>query len=110
MKLKKAIIQTVLLLLFFAITFIINNEIAVTIILILFLIIAFKFRYNKGEWRVFVLGLIIGIVLELGGYYFHRLQYWTVDGFFGIPLWLPVVWGIGFVFIRRIGNLLVDKK
>jgi len=109
MGIKEALIQVVFLLIAFALIFLTKNEILIFFLLSLFLLLVFKVKYKKGEFKVFLFGLIIGTIIELGSDQLYNLQYWKEGSFFGVPIWLPLIWGIGFVFIRRIGNLLIQK-
>lgn len=86
---------------------IIKNEFLVTILLIITLLISFKIKYYKGEWKLFFIGLIAGVVLEVISDLVYQLQTWETATFLSVPLWLLVFWGLGFVFIRRAGNLIV---
>ena len=54
----------------------------------------------------------MGLIFELGGDAIYKLQSWSEGSLFGIPSWLPLFWGLGFVFIRRFGNavLLVRER
>ncbi|MBP9817835.1 hypothetical protein KBC75_03755 [Candidatus Shapirobacteria bacterium] len=61
-----------------------------------------KYKYIK----LFTFGLIIGTFIELFLGQFSRQQYWQNTILFPIPLWLPLIWGYGFVTIHRIGNIL----
>jgi len=69
--------------------------------------IAFRARYYRGEALLFGVGTVFGLVFELGGDAIYKLQYWSQGSLFGIPAWLPLFWGLGFVFIRRFGNALI---
>ena len=105
---KSLFIQIFLLVLAILLVGLIKQEILVTLFLLLVLIIIFSFlEYHKGEWILFFIGAIVGIVLELGGDLIFPLQSWADGSLFGIPLWLPILWGYSFVFIRRIGKLIV---
>jgi hypothetical protein len=74
--------------------------------------VAFRVRYYPREWALFALGSALGLVFELGGDAIYKLQSWSEGSLFGIPTWLPLFWGLGFVFIRRFGNtiLLVRER
>jgi hypothetical protein len=69
--------------------------------------IAFRVRYYRREWMLFVVGTMLGLTFELGGDAIYKLQSWSEGSLFGIPAWLPLFWGLGFVFFRRFGNVLV---
>ncbi len=103
----KLLLQILTLLSVLIIFLFIHNEFVLAAVFLLLILINFKIKYYKGEWKLFFLGLIIGIVLELGGDLVFKLQYWEQASFFGIPLWLPLFWGFAFVLIRRIGNSVV---
>lgn len=85
-----------------------KNEMLTTISVLVILLIYFKIKYVKGEWALFFFGTVLGMVLEIGGDLVLKLQYWEQASFFGIPLWLPLLWGFAFVFMRRVGNIIVD--
>jgi hypothetical protein len=91
------------------ILFFIHTEIIITIVTLAVILITFKIRYEKNEAYWFFTGIIIGILLEIGGDMFYKLQFWSQGSFFGIPLWLPLFWGYLFVIVRRIGNIVVKK-
>lgn len=78
---------------------------SVVVLAVLFLVL----HRERGEITLFIIGVILGIVLEVGGDMIYKLQYWEHGSFFGIPYWLPLMWGYAFVFIRRIGNHIVKK-
>ncbi|MBD3361563.1 hypothetical protein GF358_02095, partial [Candidatus Woesearchaeota archaeon] len=82
----------------------VKNEILIFAALIIVILITFKIEYSKNEFYWLIIGIIFGILLELGGDYFYKLQTWSSGMLFGIPIWLPLLWGYVFVIVRRIGN------
>lgn len=86
-----------------------QNELLITIGILLVIILTFKTEYHKNELKWLFIGIITGIILELGGDYFYKLQFWSKGSFFGVPIWLPLLWGYIFVIVRRIGNIVVKK-
>ena len=66
---------------------------------------ALLFFWNRriGEAYLYFLGIIIGLGIEIGFRYLGYQQVWEEASFFGIPYWLPIAWGIGFVLITRVG-------
>lgn len=56
-----------------------------------------------GERYLYLVGLILGAFIEVGFRFLGYQQVWTNASFFGVPFWLPIAWGIGFVLITRIG-------
>src|SRR5262249_60335465 len=53
----------------------------------------------KGERLLFGVGLIFGVVAELILANIDRAQHWDNASLFGVPLWLPVIWGLSFIGI-----------
>jgi hypothetical protein len=72
--------------------------------------LAFRIRYYPREWLLFALGTALGLVFELGGDAIYKLQSWSEGSLLGIPAWLPLFWGLGFVFIRRFGNTVLSVR
>lgn len=93
-----------LLAIMFSIT---KSELGVTIGAIIIIAIYFKIRYYKNEWKLLILGILVGFFVEVVGDMIYQLQFWSNASLFTIPLWLPLYWGIVFVAIRRIGNIMV---
>ncbi len=87
-----------------------KNEVMVSVLLMALMLATFRIKYHRNEWALFLAGIMAGIIIELGGDLVHKLQYWKQGSFFGIPLWLPIFWGLAFVYIRRLGNLIVKGK
>ena len=65
-------------------------------------------RREKGEGALYVFGMFMGLIIEVGLGQIARTQHWEYASLFGVPYWLPLIWGYGFVVMRRIGNLIVD--
>lgn len=79
------------------------SELTLTIIALLFCALIFKVQTYKNEYKVFLLGLIIGSFIEIILGLISRKQFWDDASLLGIPFWLPVAWAIGFVVITRVG-------
>ena len=60
--------------------------------------------YEKREWILAVVGVILGFVIEVGLGLVARQQYWSETFLFSVPVWLPFIWGYAFIIIRRVGN------
>lgn len=102
---KNSLVLFAMLIIFYFI----KSEMWITIAMLALILISFKIRYEKGEWKIIVFGLILGFLFEIAGDAVYKLQNWNHNLLFGIPLWLPLMWGYGFVLIRRIGNVIVGK-
>lgn len=67
-----------------------------------------SFHKDKKEFIIFAYGIIIGLLVEVIGTQISSYQSFAKPDFFGIPLWLPIVWGYGFVAMKRIGFVLAS--
>ncbi len=104
---KEIVIQLLQLIIVFIILTFTRNELIFTLVIAVLLLVNFKIKYNKNEWGLFLIGCLVGFIIEVALGKIYRMQYWQQDSLFGVPVWLPLLWGYGFVFIRRIGNLIV---
>lgn len=55
------------------------------------------------EIYLFGIGVGTGFFLEVGFRFLGYQQVWVEASLFGIPFWLPLAWGMGFVLVTRIG-------
>lgn len=108
MKQHQYVIATVLLwIVFFVVQVTVLLELPLTILAVV-LCALLLLRRVPGEAHLFALGLVLALVIELGLGLVARTQHWDHASLFGIPFWLPLMWGYGFVVMRRVGNLIVD--
>lgn len=91
---------------FFVAQVAIVNELPLTLLAVVFCLLLL-WRREKGEGILFFLGLLTGLIIEVGLGLIARTQLWEYASFFGVPYWLPLIWGYGFVIMRRIGNGIV---
>jgi hypothetical protein len=83
-----------------------RNEAVTTAAAIVFSL-GILYRREPGELTLFALGVSLGLVIEVGLGMIFRMQHWDNASLWGVPVWLPIIWGFGFVAIRRIGNAVV---
>ncbi|MFZ2049163.1 MAG: hypothetical protein WAV25_02625 [Minisyncoccia bacterium] len=86
------------------------SELSLTIIAILFTALIFKVKTHKNEYKVFLLGLVIGSFIEIVLGLISRKQFWEDASLMGIPAWLPIAWAVGFVVITRVGMTMEGFK
>lgn len=67
------------------------------------------FHKDKTELFIFIYGILIGAIVEVIGTQISRYQSFSTHEFFGIPLWVPIVWGYGFVAMKRVGFVLQER-
>lgn len=87
----------------------VRGELWLTIIITAMLLVTLRIRYERGEWKVMVLGIVVGFIVEVVTFSVYRLQHWDNASLFGVPYWLPIIWGYGFLIIRRVGNMMVRE-
>jgi hypothetical protein len=110
MKIKDFLIPICILILFFVIQAQgLVGELGLTVLTIIAIAITWILLYRKGEFLLLFLGVLIGSIVEIGLRYFGFQQVWNNASLFGVPYWLPIVWGFGFVVITRLGIFLTVK-
>jgi uncharacterized membrane protein len=82
------------------------TELSLTAFIIAVTFIMFLVREHKHEPLLFFIGLVVGAIVEIGLRVFGYQQVWAQASLFGVPLWLPIAWGVGFVLITRVGLLV----
>ena len=66
-------------------------------------------RREQGEIWLYGVGFGMGLIIEVGLGQIARTQTFTHASLFGVPFWLPLIWGYGFVIMRRVGNIIVAR-
>lgn len=61
---------------------------------------------DKTELIIFAYGAVIGAIVEIIGTRVSGYQSFIKPDFGGIPMWLPIVWGYGFIAMERIGFVI----
>ena len=80
---------------------IVRDDYLLTIFYILIILISFFIKKHKGEILIFFFGFFTMIISE---YIFVNtgVETFVRNSLFGLmPLWLPFLWGYGFVAIKR---------
>lgn len=100
------VLTVALWVIFFVVQVLVLLELPLTILALL-LSIVLLMRRTPGEIQLFLFGITMALIIELGLGLVARSQHWDHASLFGIPYWLPLIWGYGFVVMRRVGNLIV---
>ena len=79
------------------------TELSLTAFIVAVTFIMFLVRNHPHEPALFAVGVVVGAIVEIGFRILGYQQTWTQASLFGIPLWLPIAWGVGFVLITRLG-------
>lgn len=103
-------IELGLLLIFFIFETLTQNEYLLSVLVVLFGISFWIFpRDRKVKIWLWVIGMALGFAIEVFMGFVSRSQYWNYGSFFGVPLWLPFVWGLGFESIYLLGKFIKSK-
>ncbi len=95
------------LLMIFLIPFV-SDDYILTLLYIAIIAAGLFFKREKNDLLIFVFGFVIMLVFE---YLFisTKVEIFKRDSLFGLmPLWLPFLWGYGFVAISRATKILGD--
>ena len=106
-KLSKVFIETLPILFGILLSYLFwQNNILLFIIYLVLTLGLIYFHKDKAEFVIFAYGILIGAIVEVIGTQISGYQSFTKPDLGGIPMWLPVVWGYGFVAMKRIGFVL----
>ena len=70
------------------------------------ILIANRFWYKPYELYFLIAGAVVGPVAEIISIYFGAWAY-TNPTILGIPIWLPLAWGLATMLIKRIAEIFV---
>jgi len=83
-----------------------QNNVLLSVLLLVAWLFALKFWHKNHDAYFFVVGAIVGPIGEIVAVSFGVWQY-ANPSFLGIPIWLPLVWGLAVVLIKRIAEVFV---
>ncbi len=97
-------------LVFFILETFFRNELLLTFAVLVFgLVIAFLPQERKVKIWLWVIGTLVGFTIEVLMGFVSRSQFWNYGSLFGVPLWLPFIWGLGFEAIYLLGRFIRHK-
>ena len=80
---------------------IIQNDYLLTVVYIGIILISFFIKKEKGDVFIFIFGFFVMIISEII-FVSTGVETFVRNTLFGLmPLWLPFLWGYGFVAIKR---------
>ena len=80
---------------------IIQNDYFLTIVYVGIILVSFLIKKERGEILIFFLGFFMMIISEVI-FVSTGVETFVRNTLFGLmPLWLPFLWGYGFVVIKR---------
>jgi len=109
-KLKQLLIHTLPLIFGIACSYFFWKQkmllLAIYVLVVLVLILTGKDK--RTEFLIFIYGAVIGFFIETIGTQASGYESFTTHDILGIPYWLLVAWGYGFILMKRIG-LIIGK-
>lgn len=79
----------------------VSNDLTLTLIFSVVIIASFYVKLGKGDLTLFFSGLALMTLFE-AIFVSTGVETFTRKSLFGMmPLWLPLIWGYGFVVIKR---------
>lgn len=83
-----------------------SNILLLVIYLSLVLLVILAGKDRKTELWIFAYGLVAGFIVETIGTQISGYQIFTKPDVWGIPYWLIVSWGFGFILMKRISLII----
>lgn len=100
-KFNKIFLNTVPILIMIGLIPLVSNDYFLTLLYIIIIIVSLTLKKEKGDLHVLTFGFCAMIVSE---YIFIStgVETFTRNSLFGLmPIWLPFLWGYGFIAIKR---------
>jgi hypothetical protein len=105
-KIKGIFINIIPILLMIGLIPLVPNDYWLSLFYILIIGISFFFKLEKKEWVIFSFGFL-GMIISEYIFVSTGVEIFIRNSLFGMmPLWLPLLWGYGFVVIKRSVKLL----
>jgi hypothetical protein len=87
-----------------------ENNLLLTSALVVVMLLVLKFLFSKDETVLMIISGVLGPLGETIAIYFGTYQY-TNPNLFLIPSWLPFLWGLAVVTLKKITeNIITIKK
>lgn len=107
MKYKKLFIETIPIVAGIPVSYFFwQNTLVLSLIYLAASLLLIYLHKDRTEFMIFLYGALIGSIVEVIGVNISGYQSFSKPDILGIPIWLPIVWGYGFVAIKRIGSAI----
>jgi hypothetical protein len=105
-KTLKIILELIpILLMIFLIPFV-KNDYLLTVLYIIISLIALMIKHEKREYVFYLFGFF-GMILSEALFISTGVETFERNSLFGImPIWLPFLWGYGFIVMKRVVKIL----
>ena len=91
-----------IIIMFFFVFLFWENALVVTLAFVAVTIVLLFIEYDRKAVYFFVIGLILGTIIEFIAVNVIRFEHYMKPTFFGIPLFMPFLWAFAFFIIWRI--------
>lgn len=100
-KIEKIVLNVIPILVMIGLIPIIQNDYVLAVFYVLIIFLSFEIRRDKGDIFIFFFGFFAMFLSEMV-FISTGVEIFVRNTLFGLmPLWLPFLWGYGFVAIRR---------
>lgn len=109
-KAKKILLNAIPVLLMIGLIPLVESDYLLTLLYIVVIVIALSIKRTPYDVSVFAAGFVL---LTISEYLFIRtgVETFARSSLFGVmPLWLPFLWGYGFIAIKRVVEALSQKN
>lgn len=103
---KKIILNLISIIIMIGLIPILINDYLLLLVYIVIIIVSLKMHYEKNEYRLLIAGIIFMFLAELF-FISTKVETFTSQTLINMPIWLPVLWGYGFIIIKRISHKLL---
>ena len=103
---KKIALNVFSIILMIGLVPIIKNDYYLILTYIILISIFLKIYYEKKEYKLLIAGIIFIFLAEFF-FILTRVETFTSQTLINMPIWLPVLWGYGFIVIKRISYELL---
>lgn len=85
-----------------------ENSILLTFIYLALIGILLFIKYKPGDLFSLCYGAVLGFAIEVFETNITRIHTFAHADFLGMPMWMPIVWGYGFMLMKRIGIIIYE--
>jgi len=87
-----------------------QNVVLLGMYLIIVAAVIFIGKDKKTELWIFLYGIVAGFIVETIGTQISGYQSFTQPDVWGIPFWLIISWGYGFILMKRVGLIIATNS
>lgn len=91
-----------------AVSLLYKNNLLLTFVILAGWLVAVRLWHVKRDIYLFLSAAALGAAAEIIAVRFGAWQY-SNPTLLGVPIWLPLLWGIAVVFIKRVADTLVKS-